>query len=783
MGLEMLMKDKRHKPSFSDSVAAWQLGDLKDSSGRNHDLVTVRKPSRFVKLVGKELKASLARGGDGHAAKFARTGWLSTDEISGSILKNSSTGMSISCRIKADKPGGVFRTNIFSLNIHDGGLLIGWLGLGIGERKWYVQIPFGKIEFNKWYDLVFRFKPGMLEVFANGSLMDSVRLGQEPCAVSTGSIMIGGWRILDLSFKAFPEDTVDGIYSALFTGLIDHVALWNRAITDSEIGSLSAVKKLNRKIAKSAWRKCLKDYQEFHEASVDKDIKKCEKLGLAMRKFMARNPHRPTYHLTAPIGWLLDPAGSFCYKGKYHVYSYRNIFSMLTCNSLDHYVSDDMIHWKDMPVGVWADSDLDRHGIWLANNFIDDKGVPSMLYTAHGPAGKIGVLARSHDNMLSFNDKEPVITGITHHDGHTWKDGDTWYTITTRQFFGKGTGDKGDSVIILSSNDIENWTERGELFRVKKFKRPMDDHQRWGFTEFPYLIPFGDKYVFMTGTHPVMYWVGRFDRKDLKFIPDHDEGKLLDYLNPLHCFSPMTVDSKGPGGSQRRIIYAMYLYLSGNVEALPWNGIHVLPRVLTLEGEYLKQEPVPEARSLRGRKYSIDDCFLQVGRFRRNRRAGTDVSARRPYLDEINAKTIYIETGMKNLLREIKGDAVEIIADFEPGSAKKFGLKVRISQDGKKFTRICCDMTKKIFSVGGGINIRAPYKDLGKGPLLIEKDGKIRIHVFLDKGCFEVFINGLTCSGSFNADPENTGLDIFSDGGTAELKSMDIWQMKSAWKI
>ncbi len=724
---------------------------MQDSSVNNHHLETKRKPSKFIRLSGKDREASLKRGGDGFAARFDRTGWLSADGISGEIIEYSSSGMSICARIKAEKPGGVFRTNIFSLNIHDGGLLIGWLGLGIGGRKWYTQIPFGKIEFGKWYDLVFLFKTGMLEVFANGSLMDSVRLVQEPCIVSSGSIMIGGWRIQDLSFKAFPEDTVDGIYSALFTGLIDHVAFWNRAITDSEIASLSAVRKLKRKIAKSAWRKCLKDYQEYHEASVAKDVKKCERLGLSIRRFMARDPQRPVYHLTAPLGWLLDPAGAFYHDGKYHVYSYRNIFSMLTCNSLDHFVSDDMIHWKDMPVGVWADTDLDRHGIWLANCFIDDNGVPSMIYTSHGLKGKIGVLARSHDNMLTFDEKKPVITNIIQHDGHTWKDGDTWYTITTRQFFGKRSGGKGDSVVILSSEDLENWVERGELFSVKKFRNPKDDHQRWGFTEFPYLIPFGDKYVFMTGTHPVMYWVGEFDRKKLKFIPDQNEGKLLDYLNPLHCFSPMTVDNKGPDGSERRIIYAMYLYLNGNVGSIPWNGIHVLPRVLALDGEYLKQEPVPEARSLRGKRFSM--------------------------------KNISIESGERGFNGNIKGDALEILAEFRSGTAKKFGLKLRTSQDGRKFTRVCCDMAKGKFSVEGGINIRAPYKDLGKGPLLIGNDGKVRLHVFLDKACFDIFINGLTCSGSFSADPEDTGLDIYSEEGLAHLESLDIWKMKPAWKL
>ena len=253
----------------------------------------------------------------------------------------------------------------------------------------------------------------------------------------------------------------------------------------------------------------------------------------------------------------------------------------------------------------------------------------------------------------------------------------------------------------------------------------------------------------MTGTHPVMYRVGEFDRKNLKFIPDHSEGKLLDYLNPFHCFSPMTVDDKGPGASPRRIIYAMYPFLSGSVDAIPWNGIHVLPRVLTLDGDYLKQEPVPEAKSLRGKKYS--------------------------------QKNIPLKPKMQNYIPDIKGDALEIIAEFAPGTAKKFGLKVRTSADGKKSTRIGCDLRKGQFFVKDNINIRALYPGLGTGPLLPADNGKIKIHVFLDKNCFEVFINGLTASGSFNTELTNTRLDLFSESGNATLTSLEIWQMKSAW--
>ena len=75
----------------------------------------------------------------------------------------------------------------------------------------------------------------------------------------------------------------------------------------------------------------------------------------------------------------------------------------------------------------------------------------------------------------------------------------------------------------------------------------------------------------------------------------------LDYLNPFHCFNPSTIDHKGPGGSPRRIIEAMQLYVSGQVDHIPWSGVHVLFRVLTRDVNRLVQEPEPEVESLRGK--------------------------------------------------------------------------------------------------------------------------------------------------------------------------------------
>ena len=282
------------------------------------------------------------------------------------------------------------------------------------------------------------------------------------------------------------------IFRRLFAGAIDHAAFWDRALDDREVARLSGVAALADATAPhggsrhdgSAASTALANYNAFYDASRARDVARCLELGRTMRRHLARDARRPIYHLAAPMGFIQDPCSAFFYDGRYHVFSFRNILVSLSCTHLDHYVSDDLIHWRDMPVACWADSEYDVYGIWLSNNVIDGDGLPAMLYTAHGMRDKIGVLARSTDGMVSFGDKRAVITNRIHHDGHTWRtesDGaDRWVTLTTDQYFGARPGDRADRIVALTSPDLERWSERGEVWSVTKHRDPQDGPQRAG---------------------------------------------------------------------------------------------------------------------------------------------------------------------------------------------------------------------------------------------------------------------------------------------------------------
>ena len=717
---------------FKNAKIVWHMKTL--VANENYPLALKKNGQVPVgqKLDADEYAQSLKRGGDGFAAGL-EGGYLSLDIIRAKTLRPEGDAVSLYSRVWVgpDGKGTLFFSDFIGLAVHPTkGLAIGFLGVKTPHGKVFRELPLGIFEKGCWLDLVVRVGNGKLDFFCNGILKNSIPINQRLCSPFDDVLQIGAFMCSGPDLYEYPP-------SGFHNGKVDTVALWGYALSDKQVAFLSGVESVHTTNTKSPMDQAFLDYNAFFDASVNKDIESCSKLWKSLRELADKDPYRPSYHLTQPLGHIFDPAGAYYYEGRYHVFSYRNILYLLRYCSLNHYVSDDLVHWRQWPIGPWADSDLDVYGIWLMNHFIDDKGVPNIIYTALGTEGKHGILARSLDGLVSYGDKRTALTKY-YHDGHLWKEGDTWYTITSRMYKGTRSGNLGDAVMLWSSPDLENWQERGEIFTQPK------DASSLGFMEYPYLLYLGDKDVLMLGGHPVRYWVGRFDRQQLKFIPDKPYGLRLDYTNSFHCFNPSCVDQKGPGGTPRRIVMALYAPIGsdGGSDGLPWNCVHAMPRSLELDGDHLRQEPLPEMQSLRGAHHSQRDI--------------TVISNTSGYINK-------------------RGDALEIIAEFEPGDASYFGLKVRLSDDGASFVRIYYDTATNEYGIDG----KTPTP--GRGPSYIPKGQPVRMHVFLDKLLVESFVNGQTCTtAAQDRNPRCNGLDLFSEGGAAQCTRLDIWNMQPA---
>lgn len=474
----------------------------------------------------------------------------------------------------------------------------------------------------------------------------------------------------------------------------------------------------------------------FRQVARSKDVAAYARAALALRRWMmANDPHYPTYHFTGPESWINDPNGPIFYRGAYHLfYQFDPIVDgrrIVRC--WGHAVSADLVHWQDWPVALWPDTDHDRQGVYSGNTLVDDQGRLCALYTGNVADHKeaYGILARSDDAGLTWrkqtvmHDRQrPNAESPVHWDGFTWKAGDQW-----RQLVGGTTGgnDRQGAAYLWTSPDLEHWT----------FQKNIAPSIRFGpFWELPYLVPLDGRHVLLVGQgNP--YWIGTYDADSMRFTPDNPQPKQVD-TGSYYSFNLNMVDNKGPGGSRRQLMHGWVTGPASPTKTVPyWEGAHSIPRVLRLKDGRLWQDPIPEIESLRAEHYHFTAATAAEG------------------------------------LKGVRGDALEILAVFEPGAAGRFGLKLRVSPDGKACTRVFFDARERKFGIeGSGVVAQDSF---------LPADRPVPLRAFIDRSIVEAFVNGAACTARTFPAADALGVELFTEGGPAQLKSLDVWRMKPMW--
>ena len=93
-------------------------------------------------------------------------------------------------------------------------------------------------------------------------------------------------------------------------------------------------------------------------------------------------PWRPQYHFTPAKNFMNDPNGLVFYKGEYHLfYQYNPEGSVWGHMSWGHAVSDDMLHWKHLPVAI--PEAVGKYMIYSGSVVIDRNNVSGQIGRAH----------------------------------------------------------------------------------------------------------------------------------------------------------------------------------------------------------------------------------------------------------------------------------------------------------------------------------------------------------------------------------------------------------------
>ena len=560
--------------SLGDAVAVWHLADLKDAAGKDSCLTRQGDAQVGVALAGAEQTASLVRGGDGRVAELAG-GYLLAGQGAGGELNLTGKAMTLCVRVRA--PGGTWGGTIFSKHGGHRKLVYNLFSREKDSRVAFelgsdevagmhqVQTKLDDVGPDKWHDVVVRFDRQFLQLFVDGNLRDqetavsTLREGNtEPCLI--GAEAHGGKVRTQVAFR----------------GLVDHVALWDRALSDAEIARLSGVKQVGDTRPKY-----------YHEK------------------------YRPQFHFTARKHWINDPNGLVYYKGTYHLFfQHRPPGRPGAYKDWGHAVSTDLVHWRELPAAGLTPHDT-WGGCWSGSAVVDHQNTTGFqtgdetpiiaIPTLGGPARgakNTQCLAYSLDGGKRFKyyQHNPVLGHIVAQNRDPKV---VWYAPTKKWIMALYM-DKND-FMLFSSPDMKTWR------RIQTITFP-------GAAECPdffQLAVDGDaknkKWVLWAANGT--YLIGSFDGNEFTA-----ESKLLKADHGANFYAAQTF-SDIPESDVRCVQIAWMR--GGRYPGMPFTQQQSFACVLTLrttpEGVRMFREPVEEIKNIRGQQRNWSGLALKPG--------------------------------------------------------------------------------------------------------------------------------------------------------------------------
>ncbi len=499
------------------------------------------------------------------------------------------------------------------------------------------------------------------------------------------------------------------------------------------------------------------------------------------RKHLATDPYRPAYHFVSPERTLNDPNGLCFWRGKWHLF-YQAQPAGDDRQHWGHAVSDDLIHWRDLPYAIRPGPE-ER---CFSGTILTEPERAIAVYHGVG-AGTMAAVA-SDPLLLDWTKigGQPVIPcpimwetnlGPSQlpgwkgnpspkdalnlvYDPCVWKQGERYYALTGGALPHRPSGMRMRTPFLFRSNDLARWEYLHPFVEGDIFGLPGDD---FGC---PYFQPLGDRHILlhfshMSGAH---YLIGDYDTARDKFVAAQGGDFTFGAWYPGGVHAP-SASPDGRGG-----VIAIF-----NVNAAKpthgWDQIMSLPRRLTLIGkDELGQEPAGDIASLR-------EAHRRV--------AGLPLPANREIV-----------------LDGVAGNVLELDVEIDTQAAQMVELNVLRSPDKEEFTRIAFYRQRGLVdwrrsdgwarhweSRGSLITLDTSYSSElpdavsrapETAPVFLAPGEPLHLRVFIDRSIVEVFVNGRQCVAArvYPGRSDSLGVSLRAQGADAKLRVLDAWAMK-----
>ena len=493
------------------------------------------------------------------------------------------------------------------------------------------------------------------------------------------------------------------------------------------------------------------------------------------RKSMVGDPHRPIYHYVNPEHMLNDPNGLCYWKGRWHLF-YQAYPPEDPRQHWGHAVSDDLIHWRDLPYAIYPNPERccfsgatlveeDRviamyHGTEVGNMVAVSSDPLLLKWKKVADKAVIPMKAPDGSDAEERRWKAPDGSDLPYRvfDPCIWKKDGMYYSLSGGRLPNGPGGKLIRANFLLRSRDLANW----------EYLHPFIGDDRLTLVgdggACPYFWPIGDRHIllFHSQMSGSQYLLGDYDKERDKFVVTANGLFNFGPSGPAGVHAPSATPD-GQGG-----IIAIFNMNPGKPTE-GWNQIMTLPRRLTLVAEEeLGVQPAGDIESLRRNHQRVDAMTL-------------------PGNQEV-------------VLEGIRGNAMELIAEVTTQAAPMVELNVLRSPNKEEFTRIAFFRERGYRNPNSGhnrpdslITIDSSHSSIlsdarsrapETAPVYIEPDEPLKLRVFIDKSVVEVFVNGKQCVAMrvYPGREDSTGVSLRSQGKDSQLKALDAWQMEDIYE-
>ncbi|PXV90288.1 beta-fructofuranosidase [Lachnotalea glycerini] len=424
---------------------------------------------------------------------------------------------------------------------------------------------------------------------------------------------------------------------------------------------------------------------------------------------------KPSFHITAPIGWINDPNGFSLYKDEYHLFFQYHPFDIQWGPMhWGHMKTKDFITWQHLPIALAPDQSYDKAGCF-SGTAIEDGGKHILMYT--GTAEEIqpdqSTIIKQMQCIAIGNgldycklDNNPVIDETLLPDGCSmedfrdpkiWKEEEAFYALIANR-----SEDGSGQLILYQSLNLKEWKMCSILI-----KNNNEYGKMW---ECPDFFKLDDKYVIIVSPQEMqakeyeihngngsLYFIGDYDKNEYSF--KRELTGVLDY--GLDYYAPQTVETK----DGRRVVIAWMQTWDNNINPnyFSWSGMMTLPREITILDGKIYQKPIKEIENYRHnpKQYSNYELSGQLS------------------------------------LPEISGREIDM--EFEVISGNYQSVEIRLAANNEFHTSIIYNNTTNI------LTFDRKYSGLRKD-VVCERQIKIgyenlKLRIIVDKYSAEVFVN------------------------------------------